>query len=125
VEDQRVIVFNALKDRFHNLYKFEDFCHDYRDWEFKYIYKQNLCIGAVIVNNGYIHIIIDEKYRKKWASKGLIARLIKESMVHGVAKTTVFKDDEYRTAFAKRIGFKLIEDGETQTYEVKYEELWQ
>lgn len=124
MEDQRRIIFNALKDRFDKFYRFEDFCKTYQNWQFEYIYKQDLCIGATIINNGYIHVIIDEPYRKRWASKNLIKKLIEQAMIDGVAKTTIFKDDDYRITFAKRLGFTLIKDGNIQTYEVKHEDLW-
>lgn len=125
MDDQRKIVFDALKDRFHKLYRFDDFCNDYKNWNFEYIYKNGLCVGAVIIKDGYIHIIISNEHRKNWATKGLIKRLLINSMVDGVVKTTIFKNDEYRITFAKRLGFKLTKDGEIQTYEVKHEELWQ
>lgn len=124
MDDQRRIVFDALKDRFNKSYTFDNFKQDYKSWQFNYIYKKKLCIGATIIRNGFIHIIIAKDHRNTWASKNLIKRLITDAMKDGVAKTTIFKDDSYRITFAKRLGFKLIEDGEIQTYEVKHENLW-
>lgn len=124
MEDQRKVVFEALKDRFGKHYSFDDFCNGFKEWNFEYIYKKNLCIGATINNNGFIHIIIDKDYRKRWASKSLIINLLLKAMIDGKVKTTIFNDDDYRIDFAKRLGFKLIKDGTIQTYEVKHEDIW-
>jgi hypothetical protein len=113
-----------MKERFPEDYSLWKFQTDFKDWYFEYIYKDNRCIGATISRNGYIHIGIIPEYRKKWATKNEIRFLISSSMKDGVAKTTIFRDDQFRINFAKRLGFKMIEDKDIQTYEVSYENLW-
>ena len=112
-----------MKERFNPDYGFEDFNRDFKDWYFDYIYREQ-CIGAVISRNGFIHIGKLPEYRKRWASKNEIIYLIKRAMKDGKARTTIFRDDKFRKDFAERIGFKMIDDNEIQTYEVDYENIW-
>lgn len=118
------VVFEAIKERFHKEYSFDEFLRDFNGWDFQYIFKGEKCIGAAFSKEGFIHIGIDKEYRNKWATRSKIAALIQNSMIDGKAYTTILKNDTYRTTFAKRLGFKLIEDGEIQTYEVKHEAIW-
>ena len=122
--DQRKIVYEAIRDRFPIGYTFEQFCRDFLNWYFEYIYKDAQCIGATLSRNGFIHIAISRPYRKRWASRGEIKFLITNAMKDGKAFTTIFRNDEFRINFAKRLGFTMIEDGDIQTYEVKHENLW-
>ena len=124
MEDRQRTVFNALAERFGVGYTYAQFQRDFSGWTFDYIYKLDQCIGATISRNGFIHVAILEQYRKSWAKKNEISYLIRSAMKDGKAYTTLFKDDEFRKDFAKRLGFRLIEDGAIQTYEVTYENLW-
>ena len=121
--DQR-IVFDAIKERFPVEYTFTQFQENFKDWKFEYLYRDLVCIGAVMSNNGFIHIAISEPYRKTWAKKNEIKKLITNVMQEGKAYTTIFRNDEFRAKFAERLGFTMIEDGAIQTYEVKHENLW-
>lgn len=104
---------------------FGDFCRYFDTWNFDYIYRDGELIGASFHKDGFMHVAIDPSRRKTWAKKNMIKQLISNAMVDGKAYTTAFRNDEYRTTFAKRLGFRLIQDGEIQTYEVKHAELWQ
>ena len=123
MEDQR-IVYEAIKDRLPEDYTYSKFCEGFKDWKFEYLYQDSKCIGAAMSKDGYIHVAIDEAYRKVWAKKNQIKQLILNAMQEGKAYTTIFKHDEFRANFAKRLGFTMIKDGDIQTYEVKHENLW-
>ena len=112
------------KDGLEGRISFEDFCKYFDDWTFDYICQDGELIGASFYKNGFIHVVIDPSHRLRWAKKNMIKRLISNAMMDGKAYTTAFKNDLYRTTFAQRLGFKLIEDGEIQIYEVKHEDLW-
>lgn len=124
VDPRKVKILELHKIDLEGKGSFEDFCKYFDDWTFDYIMDGETTIGASFHKNGFIHVVIDPKYRLRWAKKNLIKRLISNAMIDGKAYTTTFKNDIYRTTFAQRLGFKLIADGEIQTYEVKHEELW-
>lgn len=112
------------RDTLEGRISFEDFCNYFEDWTFEYIYKGPVLIGASFHKDGFIHVAIFHEYRKRWAKRNLIKQLISNAMIDGKAYTTVFKNDEYRTTFAKRLGFKLIKDGEVQTYRIESDDLF-
>ena len=122
--DPLEVVFEAIKERLGNHYSLENFKSEFNDWEFEYIYRNDKCIGATLSKDGFIHIGILPEYRNRWAKKQEISRLIRKAMVDGKAYTTVFRNDEFRCNFAKRLGFKLIKDGYIQTYEVSHADIW-
>lgn len=125
VDDRKRAILEMQQDTLEGKCTFEDFCKFFEDWKFDYIYKGPVLIGASFHKDGFIHVAIFHEYRKRWAKRNLIKQLISNAMIDGKAYTTAYKNDEYRTTFAKRLGFRLIKDGEIQTYEVKHEELWQ
>jgi hypothetical protein len=124
VDDRKKWVLELHKDNLDGKCTIEVFLEFFKDWNFDYIYKSDELIGASFHKDGFIHIVIAPEHRKFWAKKNQIKRLISNAMIDGKAYTTIFKNDEYRTTFAKRLGFKLLEDGEIQIYEVKHENLW-
>lgn len=107
------------KERFKNV-SFEDFLHSFIDWRIVGFYHGRKCAGVVFIKDGWVHISVNPKYRKRWASKRLIRQIISLAAVNGIARTTVFKNDPYRQKFAERLGF--IRNGEVVDafiYEVK------
>ena len=125
MDDRKVTVLEWHKDEIlEKGINFGDFCRYFDTWNFDYIYRDGELIGASFHKDGFVHVVISPLARKQWAKKNMIKQLISNAMVNGIAYTTAYRNDQYRTTFAQRLGFRLIQDGEIQTYEVKHENLW-
>lgn len=77
----------------------------YRDamdgWDVKAIVRDDKCIGAAYFSGDEVHVSILPEWRKKWATKGLIAALFAKSRV----TTRVTPGHEYMHGILQRLGF--------------------
>lgn len=70
------------------------------DWDVKAIVRDDKCIGAAYFSGDEVHVSILPEWRKKWATKGLIAALLK-----GRVTTRVTPGHEYMHGILQRLGF--------------------
>lgn len=100
---------------------FPEFKRTFEQWRFRGVYSGARCVGAVLDLNGYIHVSIMPNYRKRWANAKLLGESLKGAMVDGKVRSTIFRNDEFRSEFAKRLGFYRVKSGEVEEYEATHE----
>lgn len=99
---------------------FDRFLEMFKDWRIVGINQGQKCAGVVFMKDGFVHICVSPEYRRRWASKRLIKQIIHLASIDGVARTSVFKTDDYRQRFAERLGFvRTHEIGDLYIYEVQ------
>lgn len=99
---------------------FDQFIELFKDWRIVGLHHGHQCAGVVFIKDGFVHICVSSLFRKRWASRRLIKQIISLAAVDGVAKTSVFKNDQFRQRFAERLGFSRVgESGDSYIYEVK------
>jgi hypothetical protein len=84
---------------------FEDYEFSLKDWNVQLIQRDGENIGAVYKKDGEVHVSILPKWRKRWATKGLINELF-----GGKVTTKVAPGHEYMHGILARLGFVLNED---------------
>jgi len=84
---------------------FEDYEFSLKDWDVQLIQRDGENIGAVYKKDGEVHVSILPKWRKRWATKGLINELF-----GGKVTTKVAPGHEYMHGILARLGFVLNED---------------
>lgn len=77
------------------------------DWTVKAIVRDETCIGAAYFRNGEVHVSILPEWRKKWATRGLLAQLFADKN----AFTKIMPGHEYMYGIFHRLGFVVRDDG--------------
>ena len=80
---------------------FEDYLSAVADWDVKAIVRDDKCIGAAYFNGDELHVSILPKWRRKWATKGLLSALFAKDRV----TTRVTPGHDYMHGVLQRLGF--------------------
>ena len=78
-----------------------------KDWTVKTIVRDGERIGAAYFKDGEVHVSILPEWRKKWATKGLIAQLFADEG----AFSRIAPGHEYMFDIFRRLGFNIYDDG--------------
>lgn len=76
-------------------------------WDVQAVVRDGECIGAIFRKNGEVHASILPKWRKRWATRGLLRAMFSGEQV----KTRVSVGHEYMHDILARLGFKSAENG--------------
>ena len=86
--------------------------HTYRqaieEWDVKALIRDDECIGAVYRKGDELHVSILPKWRKRWATKGLLKELFGNLPI----RTRVTPGHEYMHDILRRLGFVQLDSGE-------------
>lgn len=86
---------------------YEEYAGALQNWDVKAIVRQDACIGAAYFNNGEVHVSVLPEWRRKWATRGILAELF----AHENAHTRIMPGHEYMYGIFDRLGFKARDDG--------------
>jgi len=86
---------------------YEEYADALQNWDVKAIVRQDACIGAAYFNNGEVHVSVLPAWRRKWATRGILAELF----AHENAHTRIMPGHEYMYGIFDRLGFTVREDG--------------
>jgi hypothetical protein len=77
-----------------------------KEWNVRAIVRDGEIIGAVYSKDGEVHASVLPKWRKRWATKGLLNEIFS-----GQNMTRVTPGHEYMHCILKRLGFSNADDG--------------
>lgn len=77
------------------------------DWTVKSVVRDGECIGAAYFKDGEVHVSILPEWRKKWATKGVIAQLFAGEG----AFSRIAPGHDYMFDIFRRLGFNVYDDG--------------
>ena len=77
-----------------------------KDWSVQSIERDGECIGAVYKRDGEIHVSVVKKWRKQWATKGLLRQILGPD----VRTTVVSPGHEYMFGILERLGMRNAGD---------------
>ena len=86
----------------------QDYLTAIEDWDVKALMRDGECIGAVYRKAEELHVSILPKWRKRWATKGLLRELFGNLPV----RTKVTPGHEYMNDILLRLGFVQLDSGE-------------
>lgn len=78
-----------------------------KDWMVKTIVRDGEPIGAAYFKGGEVHVSILPKWRKKWATRGVIAQLF----ANDGAFSRIAPGHDYMFDIFRRLGFNVYDDG--------------
>lgn len=81
---------------------YEDYEKAVEGWDVKAIIRNDKCVGAAYFNGDELHVSILPEWRRKWATRGLLATLFAKDRV----TTRVTPGHEYMNSILERLGFK-------------------
>jgi len=76
-------------------------------WDVKAIVRNDTCVGAAYFKNGEVHVSVLPEWRRRWATRGVLAELF----AHENAHTRIMPGHEYMYGIFDRLGFKARNDG--------------
>jgi hypothetical protein len=85
---------------------FDDYEKSMADWDVQVIERDGESIGAAYFCDGEVHTSILPKWRRRWATKGLLQKLF-----GGEVKTKVTPGHTYMYDILERLGFVPLADG--------------
>jgi hypothetical protein len=77
------------------------------DWTVKTIVRDGEPIGAVYFKDGEVHVSILPEWRKKWATKGMVAQIFADKR----AFSRILPGHDYMFDIFRRLGFNVYDDG--------------
>lgn len=78
-----------------------------KDWTVKTIVRDDTPVGAAYFKDGEVHVSILPEWRKKWATKGVIAQLFAGEK----AFSRIAPGHDYMFDIFRRLGFNVYNDG--------------
>ena len=85
---------------------FEDYEFSLKDWDVQLIQRDGENIGAVYKKDGEVHVSILPKWRKRWATAGVLRDLFRRG-----TWTRVTDGNDHMFGILERLGFSRCEDG--------------
>ena len=85
---------------------FDDYEKNMADWDVQLIERDGEPIGAAYFCKGEVHTSILPKWRRRWATKGLLQKLF-----NGDVTTKVTPGHTYMYDILERLGFVPLADG--------------
>jgi len=86
---------------------YEEYTDFLQTWDVKAIVRNDTCVGAAYFRDGEVHVSILPEWRRRWATRGVLAELF----AHENAHTRIMPGHEYMYDIFNRLGFKTREDG--------------
>lgn len=78
-----------------------------KDWAVKTIVRDGTPIGAAYFKAGEVHVSILPEWRKKWATRGILAQLFADDG----AFSRIAPGHDYMFDIFRRLGFNVYDDG--------------
>lgn len=78
-----------------------------KNWTVKTIVRDGQPVGAAYFKDGEVHVSILPEWRKKWATKGVLAQLFAAED----AFSRIAPGHEYMFDIFRRLGFNVYDDG--------------
>lgn len=78
-----------------------------KDWAVKTIVRDDTPVGAAYFKDGEVHVSILPEWRKKWATKGVLAQLFADANVF----SRITPGHDYMFDIFRRLGFNIYADG--------------
>jgi hypothetical protein len=85
---------------------FEDYANIAADWQVSVIIRDNEPIGAMFKKNGETHVSVLPKWRRRWATKGLVKEILSDMRF-----TRVADGHDFMYGVLERLGFSRQPDG--------------
>ena len=112
-KEYREFVYDKIKDEVD--YTFEEWSEETADWTFHPIIQEDSLVAVVTVVNNEVHVAIDQEYKGRWLTKGVINKILGDLLKkYGSVITCVGIDNEVGKRFVTRLGF----EPETTGYEL-------
>ena len=86
---------------------YEEYKAALKDWTVKTIVRGNEPIGAAYFKDGEVHVSVLPDWRKKWATKGILAQLFAADG----AFSRIAPGHEYMFDIFRRLGFNVYDNG--------------
>ena len=84
-------------------------------WEIEPIIAGGELTGCALALRDQIHIAVKPEHQGRWARREMVARFLAGRIAeYGPIKAWMFKDNPKALRFVERLGFKRVEDNETQ-----------
>jgi len=112
------VAFEASREVLPEDFTFDDMRKQLGHWRLRGIFDNDKCVGAIMDNEGIVHISVLPEARRQWASRNLLKQAIHGAMIDGKVSTFVFNGDRERAKFAERLGFiRKTENDEVARYD--------
>lgn len=85
---------------------FDEYAQALSDWTVHALRQGDELIGAVFKKDGEIHVSVLPQWRKRWATKGLLRKLLAPPV-----KTRIANGHDYMRGILLRLGFVEQPDG--------------
>ena len=86
---------------------FSDYCDAMKDWTMKAIIRDGDPIGTFFKRDDEIHVSVIPKWRKLWATKGLLREILNGSKL----STKISNGHDHMYGIMNRLGFKKADNG--------------
>ncbi len=84
---------------------FDSYAAAMEDWDIKALVRNGVCIGAVYFNGDELHVSVLPAWRRRWATKGLLAKLFDRERV----TTRVTDGHDHMHGILRRLGFENLD----------------
>ena len=104
-KEYREFVYDKIKDKIDD--SFKEWSNKALDWEFHPVRQDNSLVAVVSVLGNEVHVNIDQAYKGRWLTKGVIKKILGDIISkYGSVITCVGIDNEVGKKFLARLGFK-------------------
>jgi hypothetical protein len=86
---------------------YEAYAAALNDWDVKAIVRDGEPIGAAYFKDGEVHVSVRPEWRKKWATRGVIAQLFPDEN----AFSRITPGHDYLFDIFRRLGFSVYDNG--------------